>query len=105
MLDKLPAQLRHFVLIIGAVFLGPIVKAVIIAQGVTGMHWHSLLVSSANTAIVAGLTSNVLLNLTPLTRQYGAFAKLVPAADSAAAAEAASAALALKAAQSAVQPV
>ena len=74
MLDRLPAQLRHFILIVGAGFFGPIIKAIVVAQGVTGIHWTSLLTASLNTAIVAGVTSNVLLNLTPLTRQYGAFA-------------------------------
>ena len=74
MLDKLPAQLRHFILIVGAAFFSPFIKAILVAQGVTGIAWHSLLISSINTAVVAGVSSNVLLNLTPLTRQYGAFA-------------------------------
>lgn len=78
MLDKLPAQLRHFILIIGGTFLGVMCKAIVAANGVTGVHWATTAVLAVNTAIVTGVTSFMLLSLTPLTKQYGAFA--VPSA-------------------------
>ena len=74
MLDKLPAQLRHFILIVGGTFLGVMCKAIITANGVTGVHWATTAVLAVNTAIVTGVTSFMLLSLTPLTKQYGAFA-------------------------------
>lgn len=73
MLDKLPAQVRHLILIIGATFLGVIVKAIITAQGVTGVHWGSVSTLALNTAVVTGVTSFVALYLTPVTKQYGLF--------------------------------
>lgn len=73
MLDKLPPMLRHFIIIVGATFLGVIAKAILAAQGVTGVHWVAAATLGLNTAIVTGVTSFMLLNLTPLTKQYGAF--------------------------------
>ena len=80
MLDKLPAQLRHFILIVGGTFLGVVAKAILAAQGVTGVHWAAAATLGLNTAVVTGATSFMLLNLTPLTKQYGAFSDAPPAA-------------------------
>lgn len=74
MLDKLPPQVRHFILIIGGTFLGVMAKAIITANGVTGVHWAATATLALNTAIVTGVTAFMLLNLTPITKQYGAFA-------------------------------
>ena len=73
MLDKLPPMLRHFVIIVGGTFLGVMAKAIITANGVTGVAWAATATLALNTAIVTGVTSFMILNLTPLTKQYGAF--------------------------------
>lgn len=73
MLDKLPAQLRHFILIVGFAFIGVIAKAINDASGVTAVHWSATLTLALNTAVTSGVTGFMLLNLTPLTKQYGAF--------------------------------
>lgn len=73
MLDKLPAQVRHLFLIVGATFLGIIAKAILAAQGVTGVHWAATATLALNTAIVTGVTAFMVLYLTPITKQYGAF--------------------------------
>ena len=73
MLDKLPASVRHLILIIGATFLGVIAKAILAAQGVTGVHWAATASLALNTAVVTGVTAFMVLYLTPLTKQWGAF--------------------------------
>lgn len=73
MLDKLPPMLRHFVIIVGGAFLGVMAKAILTANGITGVHWAATATLALNTAIVTGVTSFMILNLTPLTKQYGAF--------------------------------
>ena len=73
MLDKLPAQLRHFIIIVGFAFLGVILKAINDASGVTAVHWSATLTLALNTAVTTGIAGFMALNLTPLTRQYGAF--------------------------------
>ena len=73
MLDKLPASVRHLILIIGATFLGVIAKAILAAQGVTGVHWGSTAGLALNTSVVTGVTAFMVLYLTPLTKQWGAF--------------------------------
>ena len=73
MLDKLPPMLRHFVIIVGGAFLGVMAKAILTANGITGVHWAATVTLAVNTAIVTGVTSFMILNLTPLTKQYGAF--------------------------------
>lgn len=73
MLDKLPVPLRHLLLIIGATFLGVIAKAILAAQGVTGVHWATTATLALNTAVVTGVTAFMVLYLTPITKQWGAF--------------------------------
>ena len=78
MLDKLPASVRHLLLIIGATFLGVIAKAILDAKGVTGVHWASTATLALNYAIVTGVTAFMVLYLSPITRQWGAFAPADP---------------------------
>lgn len=73
MLDKLPVPLRHLLLIVGATFLGVIAKAILAAQGVTGVHWATTATLALNTAVVTGVTAFMVLYLTPITKQWGAF--------------------------------
>ena len=78
MLDKLPASVRHLLLIVGAVFLGVIAKAILDAQGVTTVHWSATLTLALNSAIVTGVTAFMVLYLSPITKQWGAFAPVNP---------------------------
>ena len=73
MLDKLPAPVRHLLLIVGATFLGVIAKAILDAKGVTGVHWATTATLALNSAIVTGVTAFMVLYLTPITKQWGAF--------------------------------
>lgn len=70
-LDKLPAGVRHILLMFFAAFLGTVLKAVIVAQGVTTVKWHSVLESALNTSVAGSAALALALYITPLTRQYG----------------------------------
>lgn len=70
-LDKLPASVRHLIIVFGASFGGRIVSAIVDAQGVTGVAWLDTLKAALNVASLAAATAIAALYLTPLTRQYG----------------------------------
>lgn len=86
MLDRLPAAARHFVIV---VILAPLlglllafVNAVIQAQGLD-VDWAGTWSAAINAAAVSaafGVSAWLALYVTPLTRQYGAFAneKTIP---------------------------
>lgn len=70
-LDKLPALVRHILIAGIAVFAGVIVKAIIVAQGVTAVLWHATFVTAVDSTAVSMATIALALWITPLTRQYG----------------------------------
>ena len=70
-LDKLPASVRHILLMFSAAFGGTVLKAIIVAQGVTEVVWGSVLTSALNTSVVGSATLALALYITPLTKQYG----------------------------------
>jgi enoyl reductase-like protein len=75
MLDKLPAPVRHLLIVVGAAAVGVPVQAVVAAQGVTGVDWADTLVDALNAGGLAGALAIGALWLTPLTRQYGVGAR------------------------------
>ena len=70
-LDKVPAPVRHLLIVAGAVFGGYIVQAVLAAHGVSGVDWSGTLVDAVDATAVAVATAAAALWLTPLTSQYG----------------------------------
>jgi hypothetical protein len=70
-LDKVPAPVRHLLIVAGATFLGAFVHAILSAQGVTGVDWAGTAKGALNLTAVNAATAVVGLWLTPLTRQYG----------------------------------
>lgn len=78
MFDRLPAWLRHFLIL---VFLAPLVlfvsllaAQIVAGGGIDGFAWGDEAYAALNTAIVtiaSGLLSWIALYVTPLTRQYG----------------------------------
>lgn len=71
MLDRLPAWLRHLVIVAGATFAGSIATAIIAADGVTTLDWVTVARDALDLAAVATAGTAAALWLTPLTRQYG----------------------------------
>lgn len=72
-LDKLPAPLRHAVIVGLAVFLGVIVQAILVAKGITGVVWRPVFGHAIDTSAVSIATAMLALYVTPLTTQYGLF--------------------------------
>lgn len=70
MLDKLPAPLRHLIIVAGSVFLGAIAKDIVTAGGIAGLSLTNLRVA-LDSAVVSAVTAAGALYLTPLTKQYG----------------------------------
>jgi hypothetical protein len=75
MLERLPAPLRHLLIVAGAAFISVPVQDVVAAQGVTGVDWPATLVHAIDAAGVAGAVAIGVLWLTPITRQYGVGAR------------------------------
>lgn len=71
MLDKLPAPVRHLLIVAGAVFAGSIASAVIAAGGVLGVDWIHTLTSAVDEAALSVASAAAALWFTPLTKQYG----------------------------------
>jgi hypothetical protein len=78
MLDKLPAWLRHLIIVCGlapaAVAVTTTANAVITAGGVTTVDWPATgiaTIDAAGVALAVGAATWLTLVITPLTRQYG----------------------------------
>jgi hypothetical protein len=78
MLDKLPAWLRHLIIVCGlapaAVAVTTTPNAVITAGGVTTVDWPATgiaTIDAAGVALAVGAATWLTLVITPLTRQYG----------------------------------
>lgn len=76
-LDRLPAWLRHAIIVFVAAFLGdllPVVWGAFSSGGFAALSvldWSGLLVDALEDSITATVTASGVLGLTPLTRQYG----------------------------------
>lgn len=71
MLDRIPAWLRHLLIVVAATFGVTVAEAVVSAGGVSTVDWLGTLLRAVDIAAVAGATTSLALWLTPLTRQYG----------------------------------
>lgn len=72
-LDRLPASVRHAVIVFGGSALGKLGQTIVDAGGVTGVAWGDALTAALNAAAVATVLAAGVLTLTPATRQYGLF--------------------------------
>lgn len=71
MLDKLPAWLRHLLIVFAGAAGAVIVDAVVNAKGVSNVAWgHSLRVALDTGSVAAALAVGALY-ITPLTQKYG----------------------------------
>lgn len=73
LLDHMPAWARHAAIAGGAAAGGTITKAIITAQGVTGVPWGDTLRDTVDAGFLAATVAISVLVVTPLTRQYGIF--------------------------------
>lgn len=71
MLDKLPAWLRHLVLVFAGAGGAVVADAVVNDRGVTNVPWGHTLRVAVDTGSVAAAGVVSALYLLPLTRQYG----------------------------------
>lgn len=78
MFDRLPAWLRHFLILVvlaPLVLFASLIAARIVAEGgIDGFAWDDEAYAAFNTSIVSlmgGVLTWVALYITPLTRQYG----------------------------------
>jgi hypothetical protein len=78
MLDNLPPQVRHALIVFGSAFLGIFAKAIVDAGGVTGLAWQTTAAAALNGAVIALIIGAGLLAGTPLSRQYGIGATPTP---------------------------
>lgn len=69
LLDRLPAQVRHLVLIFLGAFIAPL--ALKIQDGVNPLTWNLSTLKEAVAAAITALVGGVILYVTPLTKQYG----------------------------------
>jgi membrane protein YdbS with pleckstrin-like domain len=70
LLDRLPAWIRHLVIVFGATFVTVVAKAVAASNGVTNVAWSTVWWAAVDGA-AAAVAAVVLLAVTPVTRQYG----------------------------------
>jgi len=85
-LDRLPPRYRHAVIAAGSGFTGSLLATVghtLTTCGVTvacvqGMAWRDVLGGAAGVGVTAALAALGLLQVTPLTRQYGVGSPYVP---------------------------
>lgn len=70
-LDKLPAPVRHFVLVFVGSALTVVVGAVASARGMSGVDWPNVLLDALNAGVVAGVAAVGIAAGTPITTQYG----------------------------------
>lgn len=75
LLDRLPAKARHAIIAGFAAAGGTLCKAVIVAQGVTGVDWPTAARTAIDSGFLAAALALAVLVFTPLTRQYGVGAK------------------------------
>ena len=75
LLDRMPAVVRHGLIVFGGTLSGALLNAVVNAQGVTGVQWGTVIPHSIDSAFYATAVTLVALVVTPLTRQYGVGAK------------------------------
>ena len=73
MIDKLPAWLRHLLIVGGGTFAATLIQAVLAVRGVTGVDWPTVLTDAVNLTVVAVVTAAAALWGLPVTRQYGLF--------------------------------
>jgi hypothetical protein len=66
-----PAWLRHAGILYSSTAAGVVLKAIIVAGGVTGVPWADTLLNALDTGAVATAAGLLLLVGTPATRQYG----------------------------------
>lgn len=71
MLDRLPAWVRHLVIVFGAVALGTFAQSVVDASGVSHLDWTGSAAQAGDAGAVAVAAAALVLWLTPATRQYG----------------------------------
>jgi len=71
MLDRLPAWVRHMLIVFGAVFGGSLCARVVDAGGVLEVDWLPAAAGSFNAASVVAASTAAALWFTPLTKQYG----------------------------------
>lgn len=76
-----PDWMRHAVIVWASAAGGVILKAVISAEGVTGVDWSSTLRSALDTGAAAAAAGLLLLTTTPATRRYGAGSSAPESAD------------------------
>lgn len=69
--DAAPDWLRHAAILFGSSAAGVVLKAVIAAEGVTGVDWSRTLVTALDTAAATTAAGLLLLVATPATRRYG----------------------------------
>ena len=81
-LDRLPATVRHGILVFIGSFATVVLGAIASAHGVTGIDWASVLIDAVNAGVVAALAAVGLAAGTSLTTQYGV-GSAAPAPDSA----------------------
>lgn len=74
-LDSVPAPVRHFIITFLGAALSVLVTAVVAHGGVVGLDWNPLIMSALGNGLVAALGAVGLLSSTPLTGQYGLFAR------------------------------
>lgn len=66
-----PDWLRHALIVWASTAGGVVLKAVIAAEGVTGVDWSPTLLSALDTGAAAAAAGLLLLATTPATRRYG----------------------------------
>jgi hypothetical protein len=69
LLDRLPAQVRHLILIFLGAFIGPL--ALQVQNGVNPLTWNITTFKEVLGAAITAAIGGVLLYVTPLTKQYG----------------------------------
>jgi DNA-binding transcriptional regulator LsrR (DeoR family) len=70
-----PDWLRHAAVLFVASSAGVVLKAVVAAQGVTGVAWPETLRAALDTGASATAAGLLLLTATPATRRYGVGAR------------------------------
>jgi hypothetical protein len=71
MLDRLPASVRHFILVFVGAAGSILVSDITAANGVTNVAWVQSLTDALNAGVLASVGVLAAMYLTPMTRQYG----------------------------------
>ena len=70
-LDKLPAPVRHGLMVFFGAASSKVIAAITTANGVTGVDWRTVLEDALNVGATATVSVLLVMYITPLTKQYG----------------------------------